>query len=188
MSVAAQLAISIPVGYLLGSLPWAYLAGRLNGVNVGELDTRIAGAANIFRNVGRPWGAAVFTGDVAKGLAAVAIAKALGADDALALPAGAAAVAGHWVPLFGRFPGGVGLATAVGVSIGMVWIPGVVATAFGLLVIAVLRNTGVGGGLGFTFYLIFALLRGDDPLVVGLSVGLAAMVLAKAKLRRIERA
>ena len=184
MPLAVQLAISVPLGYLLGSLPWAYIAGRLNGVDVGRLDTRIAGAANVFRNVGRRWGVAVFAGDVAKGLAAVGVARALGADDVMVLPAGAAAVVGHWFPYCGRFPGGVGLATVVGVSIGTAWIPGLAATGFGLLVIAVLRNTGVGGGMGFAFYLIFALARGDDWRVAGLSVALAAAVLARARLRR----
>ena len=94
MPVYAAVAVSVVAGYLLGSLPWAYLAARRKGVALGEVDTRIAGTANVFRQVGRRWGVLVFAGDAGKGAAAVAIANLIGAEDALALPALAAGYGG----------------------------------------------------------------------------------------------
>ena len=186
MPVYAAVAASIVAGYLLGSLPWAYLAARRKGVAIGEVDTRIAGTANVFRQVGRRWGVLVFVGDAAKGAAAVALANAMGADGTLALPALAAAIAGHNWPLLGlsRLPGGVGLATLAGGCLGFAWLIALPSMALGVGMIFLLRNTGVGAGFGLALYAILGVVTGLDPWVMGGLAVLGVLVVAWAKLRR----
>jgi glycerol-3-phosphate acyltransferase PlsY len=186
MPVYAAVAVSVVAGYALGSLPWAYLAARRKGIAIGEVDTRIAGTANVFRQVGRQWGVLVFAGDAGKGAAAVALATAIGAEGPLALPALAAAIAGHNWPLLGlsRLPGGVGLATLAGGCLGFAWMIALPSMALGVAMIFVLRNTGVGAGLALSFYGVLAFVTGLDPWTIGGLVALGVLVLAWAKLRR----
>ena len=186
MPVYAAVAVSVVLGYLLGSLPWAYLAARRKGIAIGEVDTRIAGTANVFRRVGRRWGVLVFVGDAGKGAAAIVLANAIGAENALALPALAAAVAGHNWPLLGlsRLPGGVGLATLAGGCVGSAWLIAIPSMVLGVATIFVLRNTGVGAGVGLALYGVLAFVTGLDPWTIGGLAALGVLVVLWAKVRR----
>ena len=186
MPVYAAVSVSVVVGYLLGSLPWAYLAAWRKGIAIGEVDTRIAGTANVFRQVGRRWGVLVFVGDAGKGAAAVALANAIGAEGPIALSALAAAIAGHNWPLLGlsRLPGGVGLATLAGGCVGAAWLIALPSMALGVGMIFILRNTGVGAALGLALYGVLALVTGLDPWTIGGLAALGVLVVAWAKLRR----
>lgn len=110
---------SVPVvilGYLIGSIPSAYIAGRLmRGVDIRDLGDRNMGAANAWRELGPRAGIAVGVIDVGKGALAVLIARAIGVPLPAVLLTGVAAVAGHNWPLFLRFRGGRGAATTIGV-------------------------------------------------------------------------
>ena len=187
MPFVAQLLIAAAVAYLLGSIPWAYMAAHFKGVEIHQVGTRIAGTANVYRNVGPRWGALVFLGDAAKGATAVAIARALGLDDTWSTAVGATAILGHWIPFLGRFPGGLGLATAIGVAIGVLWVPGLIGTAFGLTAVAVMRNTGNSAGIGFAAYVIAAIALREDTLTIVAVVAIALLVLVKARLYRQPR-
>ena len=99
--------IAIVIGYLLGSIPFAYIAGRLKkGVDVRQVGGGNVGALNVIREVGTAVGFAVLAADVAKGLLAVYIARWLGLPLIWIFVAGFAAVAGHNWPVFLRFRGG----------------------------------------------------------------------------------
>ncbi len=108
---------SILVGYLLGSVPFAYLAARLKGRDIFTTGSRRAGTANVFWNMGRRTAILVFASDVAKGAAAVVIASMLGLSGPLVILAGGAAVVGHWKSIFTRFRGGDGMVTLLGVTL-----------------------------------------------------------------------
>ena len=187
MPLSAALALSVVVGYGLGSIPWAHLAARRSGIDIGAVDTGIAGAANVFRRVGRVRGAAVFAGDAGKGAAAVVWANAVGAEGALALPALAGAVLGHCWPLLGRAPGGVGLATLGGGAAAAGGWVGVVALAFGMAMVGLLRNAGYGAGLAFALFGVLGASTGVDLAIVGGVFGLCLAVVAWARLRRRRR-
>lgn len=187
MPLYAALLLSAVVGYGLGSIPWAHLAARRNGVDIGGVDTGIAGAANVFRQVGRVWGAAVFAGDAGKGAAAVVAANAVGAEGALALPALAGAVLGHCWPLLGRAPGGVGLAVLGGGAAAVGGLAGVVSMAFGVAMVGALRNAGYAAGLGFALFGVLGMYTGVDPAILGGVFGLCLTVLAWARLRQKRR-
>ena len=109
--------VALLAGYLLGSIPFARLAGKFRGVNVFHVGSRSAGTANVFWNIGRGTGIAVLAGDVAKGSAAIVIAGLLGLPWPLTLLVGGAAILGHWNSVFSRFRGGDGMAALMGVTI-----------------------------------------------------------------------
>jgi glycerol-3-phosphate acyltransferase PlsY len=114
--------VTVVLAYFVGAIPFAYLITRLlTGKDIRKLGTGHTGkgnvgARNVFVNVGKPAGVAVFVFDAAKGAGAVALGVwVLKAPPPFILAAGLAAVAGHIWPVYLRFVGGGGLATVVGV-------------------------------------------------------------------------
>jgi glycerol-3-phosphate acyltransferase PlsY len=101
------------LSYLLGTFPTAVLVARLAGHDPTREGSQNPGASNVYRLAGRRAGAAVFLGDAAKGVAAAAAGRATGGPK-LAMACGLAAVVGHVFPVFRRFRGGRGVATAAG--------------------------------------------------------------------------
>ena len=112
------IALALILAYLLGSIPAAYLAGRLiKGIDIRQVGTRNMGAMNVFYQVGFLAGLIVLVVDIGKGTAAIALAFWLGTPDIIVLLAGIAAVLGHSFPVWLRFRGGKGGATTIGVLI-----------------------------------------------------------------------
>ena len=110
--------IAIICAYLMGSLPTAYIMGRLKkGIDIREVGTRNMGAMNVIYSVGMAEGISVLLIDAAKGAAAVFLARSLGAPPIIEFAAGATAVIGHNFPVFLKFHGGRGGATAIGVLV-----------------------------------------------------------------------
>jgi glycerol-3-phosphate acyltransferase PlsY len=112
-------ALALILGYLLGSIPTGYLAGRLRGIDIRTIGSGSMGATNVFRAMGAKIGAAVLAVDVLKGLAAVLVGTAI-ADPTWGILAGALAMVGHAFPVWLRFKGGKGVATGLGVVFGIV--------------------------------------------------------------------
>ena len=113
------LALAALLGYLLGAIPFGLIIGRLTrGIDLREFGSHRTGATNALRTLGAKWAALVFILDVAKGVAAVLLARTLFAGDPLvewaAAVAGFAAIVGHNWSVFIRFTGGRGVATSAG--------------------------------------------------------------------------
>ncbi len=107
--------LPILLGYLVGSVPFAYLLARLRGVDVRFAGSGNVGAANVLRTTG-PWrGVVVMALDMAKGLSAVVMAHTMTGNAATLALSGAAAVVGHIYPVWLGFHGGKGVAVAAGV-------------------------------------------------------------------------
>ncbi len=106
--------------YLLGSIPFGYLAGEIAGVDVRKVGSGNVGATNVLRVLGKPYGYAVFALDFLKGLGAVKISVLIathvppewGSPDIFGIVAAASAVIGHCFPLWLKFRGGKGVATS----------------------------------------------------------------------------
>jgi glycerol-3-phosphate acyltransferase PlsY len=117
--------------YLLGSIPFGLLLGRLGGVDVREHGSGNIGATNVWRVLGPKWGGTTFLLDTAKGFVAVRLAENIAyhrvphpvPEDYLAYAAVFAALAcilGHTFPVWLKFKGGKGVATSLGVLLAVV--------------------------------------------------------------------
>lgn len=114
------------LAYLAGSVPFGYLAGKINGIDLREHGSKNIGATNTFRVLGKKWGIPVFICDVLKGFFPVLAMKLhLGVEltDCTTAQMGwligslMAAVLGHTFTCFLKFKGGKGIATALGALI-----------------------------------------------------------------------
>jgi len=120
----SDIVITIVIGYLFGSIPSAYLAGRLRkGVDIREVGSKNMGAMNVYYEVGLMEAVLVTLVDLGKGIGAILLVRWLSGIplisqfDLLTGLTGAAAVIGHVFPLFLKFRGGKGGATAIGILI-----------------------------------------------------------------------
>lgn len=125
---------AVVIGYLLGSIPAAYVVARLQkGIDIRDVGSRNMGAANVFREVSPLAGIAVWAIDVSKGSATILVAQALCTSEPWVLIAGFAAVLGHNFPVYIGFKGGRGAATTMGIF--LVLTPVAMAITFALLAI-----------------------------------------------------
>lgn len=114
------LVVVLVASYLIGAIPFSYLAGRaIKGIDLREHGSGNLGATNTFRMLGAKWAVAVLLLDVAKGLVPVLLAGRveLGGDVAvqwLRLAAMFGAILGHLFSPYVRFSGGKGIATSAG--------------------------------------------------------------------------
>jgi len=114
----------IPATYFLASISFAYWAGRLNGIDLRSHGSGNLGATNAGRVLGIKWFLVVFTCDVLKSLVPIIISWRLvahGANPYLPMLVAVAALIGHSFTCFHRFKGGKGVATSLGLLIGLTW-------------------------------------------------------------------
>jgi glycerol-3-phosphate acyltransferase PlsY len=135
------IALSLVIGYLLGSIPFAYLISRQKGIDIRVLGDRNVGAFNVFRNVGFGAGMATLILDVLKGTAAILIAKAFNVDEITVFLTGLAVVAGHNWPVFLGFKGGRGEATILGVFFALVPLQITITLILAIIVLFTTRNS-----------------------------------------------
>lgn len=107
----------LPLGYLVGSIPFGLIAGKLNGVDIREHGSGNIGATNALRVLGKPVGYTVLTFDILKGLLPTLLARLLLEGDSLLIPVltSVATILGHNFPVWLKFKGGKGIATSAGV-------------------------------------------------------------------------
>ena len=168
----AMIIAGITFSYLLGAFPTAYLAGRLlKGVDIRKFGSGNVGATNALRVLGKGPGIIVLLVDVLKGVLAVTVmGDFITAHNASGLPGalpqlfcGIAAVAGHNWPVFLGFKGGKGVATTLGVLIGLALrvhglglILGLSVLTWGvvLLTIRIVSIASVAAGILLPVYLV----------------------------------
>lgn len=109
--------LAIIAGYLIGSIPFGYVIGRLNGTDIREHGSGNIGTTNAFRILGPAWAVVVLLLDAGKGVAACHLGAHLGEPTSgwLVVVGGLAAIAGHNWSIFLGFKGGKGAATTAGV-------------------------------------------------------------------------
>lgn len=126
--------LPILLGYLVGSVPFAFLLARRRGIDVRVAGSGNVGAANVLRTTGAWRGVIVMALDMAKGATAVALAHVLAGGTTLMALTGAAAVIGHIYPVWLRFHGGKGVAVAAGVFTMLTPLAAAAAAALFLLI------------------------------------------------------
>ena len=132
--IVAQFVAVVIIGYLLGSIPFGLIVGRLSGKgDIREYGSGKTGATNVLRTAGRKAAVLVVTLDLGKGVVAVVLARLIVGDNYLVPPGAAAlaAMAGHIWPVFLKFRGGRGVATFFGGAAAL----SPVAAAFGGVVL-----------------------------------------------------
>jgi len=145
-----QTALVVAISYLLGSIPTGDIAARLRGVDLRSVGSGNPGFTNVLRTMGPRVATPVLIIDIAKGAAAVLlVAGMLGAGSSLGptgirLAAGLAAVAGNIWPVFARFRGGRGVATACGVFGAMAPLATLAAVVLWLAIVLSTRYVSLG--------------------------------------------
>lgn len=105
--------IALAIAYLFGSIDFGVIVPRLMGIDIYEHGSGNPGASNVMRTIGKKAGAAVMLGDAVKGALAAFVGSWL-VGDVIGFWCGLAAVIGHVFPVWHRFRGGRGVATAIG--------------------------------------------------------------------------
>ena len=153
-NIIGNVAIAIVIGYVFGSFPAAYLAGRLRKrIDIRDVGSRNMGAMNVFYQVGSVEAALVTLADLGKGIGAVLLVRwLLGKDlispfDFLTGLTATAAILGHIFPVFLKFRGGKGAATAIGILIFLMpWAVPFLFASFGIALLMT-RNPTFSYGL-----------------------------------------
>jgi len=137
----------VVLGYLLGSIPTAYIAGRfVKGVDIRQIGDGNMGAANAFRQLGAKVGVAVGIIDAGKGALAILIAQAASLPLVVVLLTGTAVVVGHNWPVFIGFRGGRGEATTIGVLLTLITQPMLIVGGVAISAIFFTRRVILGQG------------------------------------------
>jgi glycerol-3-phosphate acyltransferase PlsY len=138
-------AAAVVGGYLLGSIPFGLILTRLAGTpDIRSIGSGNIGATNVLRTGNKALAAATLIGDALKGTVAVLAAKyAFGPDAALAAAAGA--LLGHIFPVWLSFKGGKGVATYIGLLIGLAWPAALGFCLIWLVVAALTRYSSLAG-------------------------------------------
>ena len=186
-----QLTVVI-VAYLLGSIPFAYLAGKTRGIDIRTVGSKNVGASNVFRELGRRIGIAVMALDIAKGLIAVVIANVYTASP-WPVVAAAAAILGHVFPVWLRFKGGKGVAVAGGAMIGLATVPALIVLVIWVVIVGLTRYVSVGSIVCAAIFPFLVLAFGGSWPTVVFAFLAAIMVIVRhrtniVRLRRGEEA
>ena len=167
----------ISIGYLLGGVPTAFIAGRvIRGQDIRRLGDENSGAANAFRELGHGAGVLVGAIDAAKGALVVVIAQAFQMSLAVVLLAGLAAVIGHNWPVYLGFRGGRGVSTAIGILAVLVTLPMSILLAPTLLILVVKRNVTPAMAFLFISLPLVDWWLGVPPVLIIYGMALPALV------------
>ena len=189
----ALTAVSIVAGaYLIGSVSFAVVVSRLFALpDPHTYGSKNPGATNVLRTGNKAAAAFTLVGDAGKGFAAVVIAKILTGEEigsSLVVPlAGLAAFVGHLFPIFHRFQGGKGVATAAGVLVGYdVWLAGGTLATW-LMIAVFFRISSLAAIIAALFAPCFAFwLFGISPVMwATVPIGVLLMVRHRANIDRL---
>jgi len=177
--------------YVLGSFPTGLLVGRARGIDVRTVGSGNIGATNVARALGKKWAVFVLLCDALKGFLPVTAAKALCPERPVVVAlAGLATIVGHMFTIFLRGRGGKGVATSLGVSLGLSPLIGLACLGIYALTYATTRLSSLGSLLGIWSFPVIAAVRGELPgPYVALSVIVALLVTLRhrANIRRLLR-
>ena len=177
----------LALGYLLGSMPNGYLAGRcLKGIDLRQCGSGSTGATNVLRNVGKGPALVVFLLDVGKGALAVLLAKSFGLNDWVQVLAGLAALAGHIWPVWLGWKGGKAVATGLGMFLGLAWPVGLACFGLFMAVISISRIVSLSSVVAAIGLPVLMLISGGSSAYLVVSLVASVLVLWRHR-SNIER-
>ena len=172
------------LGYLIGSVPTACIAGRLLGAgDIRQLGDGNVGARNAYHQLGTKPGISIFFIDIAKGVLPVLIAGAVGLSQVAVLITGMATVIGHNWPVFLGFRGGRGESTTIGVLLVLVTQPILLVAGPALATLFIKRSVIIASCALFIPLPLVCWWLGISGMLVGYSIALPCLVGATHYLR-----
>ena len=178
------------IAYLFGSIPFGYLIVHWQrGIDVRTTGSGSIGATNVMRNLGAIGFAATFLLDFGKGIAAVLLASRLTAANPFWIAAAAVgAILGHCFPIWLKFRGGKGVATAVGVFLALAPLEVGISLAIFAVVVAITRIISLGSivSVGAFPLLLYFLHHPPFPNVIGAAASAAIIIIQhRSNIRRL---
>lgn len=170
-------ALFLTLGYFAGSFPTGVLLAKLRGVDLRATGSGNIGATNVARALGKKLGVLTLLIDAGKGLGPVLGAQAAGLTPPFVAAVALACVAGHVFPVWLRFRGGKGVATAAGVFLGLAPLSTALAAGIYLLAVAQTRISSVGSLAATLSLPLWMLALGTEPVTIGLAGVLFAFIL-----------
>lgn len=165
--------------YLLGSIPTGLLLAKAFGVNIRQTGSGNIGATNVYRTLGRKVGIITLIGDCLKGLLPVLLAQQLQLPELWIAATGLAAFLGHVYTIFLGFKGGKGVATALGVFIGISPLSVLAALAVFSLTLAKWRYVSLASITAAAVIPFFVAIIEGKELLIAMTIIIAAMVIWK---------
>ena len=171
--MAAYIIVAI-IAYLLGSISFSVIISKkMAGFDVREKGSGNAGTTNVLRTVGKKAAIITLICDILKGVIAILVAFLVGKwfsglDNALLIQlAGIFVILGHTFPVFFKFKGGKGIATALGVLLMTNWQIGLICLVFALILMALTRMVSVGSCAAAVLYPVLTLFINQHYIVTG---------------------
>tara|TARA_Y100001968_G_scaffold41624_1_gene31718 strand:- start:668 stop:1264 length:597 start_codon:yes stop_codon:yes gene_type:complete len=168
------------LGYLFGSIPSGYLAGRIaKGVDIRSLGSGSTGATNVLRHIGKRAAITVFLVDVFKGILSILLAKYFLLNDSWQVAIGLATLIGHIWPVWLNWRGGKAVATGLGIFLGLSWQVGLATLGIFLLMISLFKIVSlasVSAALALPLIMLLSF-NNSDISVPFLVISLLAMTL-----------
>lgn len=159
------------VAYVLGSIPTGYLIGKIYRVDIRKLGSGNIGATNVQRTLGTVPGLLVLVMDALKGLLPVLLARLVHLTPGWQLAVGMLAVVGHMYPFILRFKGGRGVATGLGVVIGLSPLAALSGALVFVATVALTRYVSLGSIVGSCAAVAAYALVGDGKAPVVIALG-----------------
>ncbi|MBV9010273.1 MAG: glycerol-3-phosphate 1-O-acyltransferase PlsY [Verrucomicrobia bacterium] len=182
------LVLSSVAAYLVGSIPFGYLAGRCAGIDVRQHGSGNIGATNVLRVLGKQYGYSVFAADTLKGFLPVRFALWLGhaggAPVYFGIVAAVCAVLGHSFPVWLRFRGGKGVATSAGACFGLLPLETAICAAVWIIAFLLLRYVSLASicaviALPLSTWLLLPPVNTGHRLLLLFSVAIAVLVVLR---------
>lgn len=177
---------AITVAYLVGSIPFAFLLSRRTGIDLRQVGSGNIGASNVLRTSGVRAAVLAMMLDAAKGSLAVLVAQPFAVGPVTTVAAGVASIVGHIYPVWLRFRGGKGVATAAGVFAVLTPAALVVAAGVFLVSVWVTRYISVGSMIAATT-LAVAAAAGDAPAIVAVGAAVSAAIILHRHRANVSR-
>ena len=196
------LATIVIASYILGSIPFGYVAGRLAGIDVRKAGSGNVGATNVVRVLGKRYGYPVFALDVLKGFGAVKISMLMASGpppewnspEIFGILAATSAVLGHVYPPWLKFKGGKGVATSAGALLALTPVATLIGVAIWIIVFWLTRYVSLASVVAtVALPIVILMIRSPDEnrgkLLVYSSVCVAALVIwrHRSNLSRLMR-
>ena len=175
------------IGYLIGSIPFGFLAGKVKGIDIRKVGSGNIGATNIYRNLGPVPALIVFLLDLLKGTLAVYVASIIVGQPAVNVAAGLAAVIGHMYPIYLKFKGGKGSATGLGVLFGITPDLFAIAIIYTALAVALTRYVSLTSitGVILIAVLMFVMHKPYEYFVVAVIVAVLVIIRHIPNIKRL---